>query len=116
MGARTGTFALRFKPTTGIGVARRVLGADYSEIFVGFGFFMEVLPFVNSDYAPIQFRDSGNNLLLTMTVRADGAIQFRTGGATGTILAETTGPVLQTGKWHHIEVRTVIDAAEGIFE
>ena len=114
VGARTGDFALDM---SGVGAtARRVLGVTVSELFVGLGIFLVVLPGGSNRHVPIQFRTVDNTTIASLTVRADGALQFRSGGASGTILGSTAGPVLTAGSWQHIECRIIRDAANGIFE
>ena len=119
--ARTGPFALKItQPLTGLAgqfaKARRVLGGDFGEIFIGSGMYLEEIPETSGTHFPIQIKDSGNAAIGTLTVRADGGAQFRSGGNTGSILGQTTGPVFQANTWHHIELRFVRDAAAGIFE
>lgn len=113
-GARTGTYALRLDAPNA--EARRALGATISEVFIGLGFYTSSLPTANGDQFPFQLRTTGNSKICSVSVRADGGLQFRLGAENGAILGETTGPVLVAGTWHHIECRFVRDAVAGIFE
>jgi len=116
-GARTGNLALRFPPTTLTGtLARRVLGAEIAEIFVSLGYLTDSIVTTPAIHTPTQFLDVNNNAIASMTVRPDGALEFRSGDPTGTILGVTAGPVVVPSTWHHFETRIVRDASAGIFE
>jgi len=116
-GARTGDLSLRFQPGTPTNiVARRVLGAEIAEIFVSIGYLTDSLPTIPSMHIPMQFRDVNNVIIASVTVRPDGAIEFRALGEAGTILGVTTGPVIVASTWHHLEMRIVRHASAGIFE
>lgn len=119
-GARTGTFALKLSQINSFNSfetsARRVLGGDFVEIFAGLGMHLNQIP-INSDSTyPLQFQDNGGGDIATLTVRGDGGMIIRDGDRFGAILGQTTGPVVQAGTWHHLEMRLKRDAAAGIFE
>lgn len=114
-GARTGDLALK----VGGGVAseiRRVLPSAVSEVFVGLGVFVDQLPNSPANLFPLQFRTVSNTDIATLTMRPDGALEFRSGNRTGAILGVTAGPVIVTGSWQHIECRILRSATVGIFE
>lgn len=114
VGARTGDTSLALGGPGSF--ARRVLGAAVAEVFMGFGLFLDVLPSGSTFHVPMQFRTVDNVAIATITVRTDGALEFRSGSNAGTVLGSTTGPVIVAGAWQHIECRVVRDAAAGIFE
>ncbi len=115
-GARTGDNALKIPESAILREARRVLGGAFAEIFVGMGFYIDTLPSQDGRKYPLQFKTVSNADIATITIRADGALEFRSGGEGGTILGVTTGPAVVTGTWHHIECRILRHASAGIFE
>ncbi len=120
VGARTGQFALRLAQTNSFNPfetsARRVLGGDFVEIFAGTGMYLEQIP-INSDAVyPLQFQDNGGVDIATLTIRGDGGAQIRALGRSGTVLGQTTGPVVQAGTWHHLECRILRSDTVGLFE
>lgn len=119
--ARTGAHSLRIETSLGgstnatIGI-RRVLDADYSELFVSFGVNMPELPDQAGQHGPLQFRSSVNGLIASLSINPNGGAVFTSGDIDGTVLGTTAGPVFVAGTWHHVECRIVRDAAAGIFE
>lgn len=112
-GARTGTYALKCRNSGG---ARRIFGGAFSTIIMGMGIFFDSLPASSTSDTPIQLRDVNNNVICTLTVRTDGALEFRSGDRSGTILGSTTGAVLQAGTWQHIEAEVFRSETVGTFE
>lgn len=119
-GSRTGPFSLRLAQTNSFNAfetsARRVLGGDFDEIFGGFGMFLEQIPEGSETVFPVQFQDNGGTKIATLSVRGDGGMMIRAGSHTGTVLGQTTGPVVQAGTQHHLEMRILRDNVAGIFE
>jgi hypothetical protein len=116
-GARTGTFCLRSRQnTSNDNFFRRVLGADFDTLFVGFGLYLSKIPNGADDFYPIQFRTNTNTKIATMTIRSDGGLAFRSDGNSGTILGQTTGPVLVAGSWQFVEVGIFRSDTVGTFE
>lgn len=120
VGARTGARCLSISSSAGapstVTIARRVLGATHDELFISMGIYLEGLPVNDTKFSPIQMRDVSNNILQTLTVGSDGRLIFRDGDHTDAVLAQTSGPVLVSGTWHHLEVRLVRHASAGIIE
>lgn len=63
---------------------------------------------------PMQWRNSGNAALVTVTIETTGVIAARTGGQTGAIFAQSSVPVVTATGWFHYEA--VYDASNGDFE
>lgn len=113
-GARTGTYCVRLEGSmTATGVARRVLGGDFSEIFVALGYRSDDIP--TKTMAFLQFRTSANSTICSLVVNPDGSIDLRS-GTFGTVLASTSGPAVVGSTWHHLEMRIVRSDTVGIFE
>lgn len=64
----------------------------------------------------ITLRDVSNNYLATLWITTTGAIVVSYQTKTGTILGQTTGPVLTAAGWYHLEWKHVIDAVAGTTE
>lgn len=111
--ARTGTRGLKL--TAGTGILRRVLGADLSEVGIGFAFKVNSLPSGSTDLTLCQLRDNGNYQIVTLTLSSTGQIIATRGGNTGALLG-TSSPVVYTGSYQHLETLFVCDASGGAIE
>jgi hypothetical protein len=115
--ARTGTHSLKFTPDAGGGPANARFslgGAPKDTCGIGTGIYFESLPSSN-DRVGYQFRDTGNNPLLTICFQSDGSIAARKGGIAGTII-DISDTILQAGTFNHVETKATFDAVAGYVE
>lgn len=109
-----GSHHLRFPSTVQNDLVRRALGADYG-VGIGFGaaYYLSVLPTDNTSHCIFQARDGSNNPQYTVQITTTGGIHVRTGDDQGTIVAQTTAPVVTAGTYYHIELFAVCGNAGG---
>lgn len=55
--------------------------------------------------APFVFCDGSNNVIINVTVSPTGSLQVRRDGRDGTLIAETSGPVLTANAWTHLSCK-----------
>ncbi len=115
--ARTGTYSLHLHRSNlagGLVEARFPIGAQSFTCGVGGGFYMPNLP-SSSVTAGIQFRDTGNNPLLTLLFQSDGSICAKKGGVGGTVV-DITDSILTAATFNHIECKATFDTVAGYVE
>jgi hypothetical protein len=94
---------------------RRVLTGTLDTVGTGFRVYFAILP-SNNNQSIIRFRDSANNDQVTLTAGTTGTLQVRRGSDGGTVIAETTGPVITAQAWHHIQIQVVFSNTVGSVE
>lgn len=122
---RTGGWHLR--QSTGDPVpreARRVFGAQLTEVFLGFAMYCHTLP-TDETGAPggggmyiCALRDQANNLQCMLYIGTDGALEFRRyagPGLDGIVLGRTI-PIIGAGAYQHIEIYAKASNTIGAFE
>lgn len=77
---------------------------------------MDDLPASSGMGPMIQFMDVNATPHITLSVRTTGQIFVTRGGFSGTVLGESSGPVLVANAWQHIEIKTKIHATLGTVE
>lgn len=99
-GARTGALAL----TNGApgDVARLVLPASKTRIFVSCGFAVGTLPTANFNNQICSFRDGANAVIANLWVQSTGVVVLA--NAANAVLASTQGPVVVAQNWHYLEL------------
>ncbi len=118
-GARTGTVCLEVDTLNGE-FGRRVLGQSVATVVVGLALYLPAIPEADDRLSICSFLSAGTVTQGTLFIQSDGSVTLR--GATGstfslaTVLGSTTGPVLQAGTWHHIEILFTSDAVAGVCE
>lgn len=106
---------------------RRVFPLAVTTVGVGFRVWFNSLPSNTvSQSARLAFKDASNNTLFNLEVGPIGdLIAWRgtvtEGSSAGSvartdILGQTTGPVIVTNAWQHIEVKTTLDSTTGAVE
>lgn len=82
---------------------------------IGLRVWLDALPSA-SDMHPcfISWRDGSNVALYSLTVGTTGNLQLRSGDYNGSIVAETTGPVITANGWWHIEARLFSNSSGNI--
>lgn len=110
---RTGEYSFKFKDNT---EARRALGIEVDNLIVSMGLYVPGLPPLSQRAAPLQFRNGANIDIVSLTIRPDGVLEARRGSETGTIIGQTTGSVISTGTWHHIEAQMFRSDTVGTLE
>lgn len=103
---------------TSTSILRKVLPASLSTIGFGFRIWMPSLPTSSPVGVPrlIQYRNTSNQDLLTITVETDGRISAYRGGTLGTLLGTSTSPALVANAWQSVEIKSFLDAASGTVE
>lgn len=97
---------------------RKVLPSTYTTLGVASRLWMKSIP-SNLSLNPriVTWATAANVALATVFVNTSGQIVVCTGGSTGgTVLAQSTGPVVTANAWWHIECKYVIDAVNGSVE
>lgn len=105
---RTGNWHLRQSNSSSFPqVARRVFGAQLTEVFVGFAYYIAALPASETggtgsggNYIG-SFRDQANGLQMNVYLGSDGAIEVRRGYAT---VLDRSIPIIGAGAYQHIEI------------
>lgn len=110
--ARTGGYSLRVDGNSGS--ARRVLGAELDTVIVSVATYLEGLPTVSNAMKPIKLLTGANAVVMTLTVRPDGVLEAR--NPSGSILGSTTGPVLVSRSWQHVECKVFRSSTVGTIE
>lgn len=92
---------------------RKVLPGSFATVGFGFRLYLPTLP--GGDFAHT-FRavDVSNNTLAYMAYRSNGNICIL--NSSGSVVAETTGPVLVAQSWQHIEVKLLFAGAASTAE
>lgn len=100
------------------GFVRYALPATVTTIGVSARLYVAVLPTTTDDAPCIRLRDGSNVNLCYLSITSTGGIIISTGiGSTqGTIIAQTTGPVVSAGSWFHIEWKHFTSATVGTSE
>lgn len=88
---------------------------------MGTRLWLSQIPVNNAARPPIhQFRDAGNTMRIGIYVTPTGAIQAYKDvdpligpSGSGTLLGETSGPVLTAQSWRHVETKVLISATVG---
>lgn len=96
---------------------RKVLTTPRTTIGVSLRLWMATLPNTNAESAvPVSLCDGSNNIYVTLWVTTTGALHVlqNSGVSGGTILAQTTGPVLVANAWNHIEMKTTIGVSGSV--
>jgi hypothetical protein len=105
--ARTGTSCLMFGANeAGFGLNRRVLATPTNHLFVSFGFAVDSLWQFGGGI--IEFQDGSANSLGSLWFTSTGALQWVNGS--GTVVAQTAGPVIVTENWHFFEMEINLGA------
>lgn len=96
---------------------RRVLSSTQTTVGIAQRFWLTRIP-TSTFVRPIvyQSRDVNNVPLTTVQVTPTGALEVRRGDHTGTVIGTTTGPVLVTNAWQHIECKILHSATAGTVE
>lgn len=100
-----GTHHARMANTLATRIVRRALGVDLGPGGMGFAaaHYFSSLPSANDSHLIMQGRDGSNLTQWSLTLTSTGKLQLRTGGATGTVVAESTDAAVTSGAYQHIE-------------
>lgn len=91
---------------------RFVLNANQTGLGMGMRVWFPVLPSGSSGWCiPMQWRNASNSPLASVTVESTGRIAFRSGDWNGTVIAQTTNPVITANGWYHLEGYLDIDTS-----
>jgi hypothetical protein len=93
---RTGTYSLRTREF------RRAFGDQKSSVGVGLAFYLTELPADYNSLEMMEFRDASNAILCAINIGPSGDLRLSRGVTRLEI--ETTGVLITTGSWFHIEV------------
>ena len=111
-GSRTGQKAYFVDTNGSTGDLRCSLsGAAVSEVFFAVAHYTEILPDV-TNLQQYRLHDSGNNLVCYFNVEPTGRIAIR--NSSGTVLGESTNPVILAGQWTYLEFRVLTGAGTGV--
>lgn len=114
--SRTGTYSIRPQITTNPRPCRRVLGGDKETVGLGCAYYMSSLPSVNSALSIFDYRDSANNIRLSLVVESTGTLSIRTGAASASPLFTTPTPVVVAEAYQHIECAVTFAGASSAIE
>lgn len=116
--ARTGDNSLRMSGsgTSSTANTRRVLSGS-TRFTVGFGFslYLEALPSINNRLG-FAFVSPDASFEISASFQNDGAIEFRRGSTSGTVIGLTDAGIIGTGSFQHIEFAALIDPIVGWIE
>lgn len=100
---RTGARALRIAMFENDAGVRRVLVDGASETVGGaYAFSLSSLPTNNNSLGLFQWRNSANGIMASVWVTSTGALNIRSGGRDGPVVAESD-PVIYPGAYQHFE-------------
>lgn len=102
--ARTGSYSARVQVAQNNSGMRRVLPYETDMVGLAFSFNVDELPTDTRSMALCQMLTKTNSILLTVSVFPTGAIAVRSGGWTGTILAETGPEIVMPNSYQHFEI------------
>ena len=108
---RTGTYHLRSSLATGL--ARRVFGAQLTEVFFGYAMHLSRLPPVTRTLFLAKFRSQANTDQFTVWVDTDGSIFVEDASETKIF---QTAPLIGAGAYQHIEMYLRVGNGDGAFE
>jgi len=118
--SRTGTSSLKLQgDSADIGsFARRILGDTYTTVGMGLSWYVGNLPVQNRKSAPMEFRNSANEVQVSIVVQTTGAIEVYAGDAldpdiTPTSLAKSADGVVSATAWQHIEAEVYCHDSAG---
>jgi hypothetical protein len=118
---RTGPYALEILGEGFDVGARRVLGADYTTVGLGYAFYLPNLPLDSVSLCLAQFRDDNDFAQCGIWLTSSGQVEGWQGGgpsngkAAGTILG-TSGQVVVDLAFQHFECRVTCDPVAGAIE
>lgn len=95
---------------------RRVLPTSYSTAGIAMRLWCATLPPLTNASLFWGFSDNSNNMQFWVGVETTGAISVRLGTNINTVLGATTGPVITSNAWNHIEFKAVAGTTTGTFE
>jgi hypothetical protein len=115
--ARTGTISLGAAGPNNAGQHwRRVLAAARTKAGVGMALYPTVLPNLNNNWAPIEFRDAANASQVSIVIQSTGAVAaFRGAPNSGTLLG-TSSTLMTAGAWSHLEAAVLFSQTVGTVE
>ncbi len=88
-----------------------IQGVALSEVFFALRHYCDILP-AEANVQQYRLHDGANATLCYFNVQPTGRIAFR--NAAGTVLGETTDPVVFAGQWKFFEFRVLLNAGAGI--
>lgn len=110
--AATGPGCLRNQGATSSTLARYVLSAGQTKLFMSFRFSMDSLPSTTDKYVIADVRDNSNAVLFSLGLTSTGQVSIFS-GAQSSVIATTSGPVLRAQTWHFLEME--FDTSGGSF-
>ena len=111
-GGRTGSKAFFIGTNGSTGDLRTSLqGAAMSEVFFALAHYCENLP-AAANVQQFRLHDGANIMVCYFNVQPTGRIAFR--NAAGTVLGETTDPVIFAGQWKYLEFRVLMGSGTGV--
>lgn len=113
---RTGTCAFGGSgSTTGLSL-RRVLPGNFNNIGFGTAQWFNALPGGNNSFLLWQWRDIGNSAICSVVLQSTGDIHIKRGSHSGTLVAQTSVPIIVTQTYQHIEAFFTFAGASGAVE
>lgn len=74
------------------------------------------LPATRTNIYWMEIQNSGGTALVTVTLHPDGSLKVRSGGTTGTIIAETDPAVIVPDVWYYVELKAFANTTSGTVE
>lgn len=112
----SGVPALYMASSVADALARKVLDATYTTIFVAARLRVGQLPSVEARSPVMQLRDALNANVICYYVDTTGRLVVKRGNQSGTELVRSVSPCIQANTLHHIEAKFVINGSTGSVE
>lgn len=111
-GARTGVGALKVSNVTTV---RRVLPANKTTLYQGFGLYVSQLPSSTNGIGVMQYRSDTNTVLYTLYLQPNGSLELVT-VVDGVSIAATPALTIAPSAWNYIETKLIMGSGTGQFE
>ena len=117
---RTGTYCARITPLTGDRGLRRILGADYQEVGIGYAFNIPTLPTDSETLVLCAYADNAYEVQCALVLSSTGQIILYRGKPSPTpgpaVVLATSAPCVTAGSYNHFEARMFVDDYGGACE
>lgn len=95
-------------------VCRRVFGSTLTAVGTAFRLFVSALPTTNDSHI-LGYKDIANAAQNHLRLYSTGVLAVYRGSSPGTLIGQTTVPVIAAGAWYHIEVSSVCHDTAGSY-
>lgn len=113
---RTGTYAMRFNNAVSDEGARRVLGAAYATVGLGFAVYLPNLPTFNDRFNLMTFSDGANAAIVSLTVQSTGVISAVAGLTKDAVILGSSTDLITALAYNNVECWVTFHATLGTIE